>query len=67
MSSIIKSSDNPNARKPDEKRDFNLCKCGVEAGEKLMIEKAIEWFNSQKEKIGISSFDEFKIKFREAM
>ena len=67
MSSIIKSPGNPNVRKPDVKRDFNLWKCGFEAGEKLMIEKAIEWFNSQKEKIGISSFDEFEIKFRKAM
>ena len=67
MSSIIKSTGNPNVRKPDVKRDFNLWKCGFEAGEKLMIEKAIEWFNSQKEKIGISSFDEFEIKFRKAM
>lgn len=67
MSSIIKSPGNPNVRKSDVKRDFNLWKCGFEAGEKLMIEKAIEWFNSQKEKIGISSFDEFEIKFRKAM
>lgn len=67
MSSIIKSPGNPNARKPDVKRDFNLWKCGFEAGEKLMIEKAIEWFKSQKEKIEISSFDEFEIKFRKAM
>lgn len=67
MSSIIKSPGNPNVRKPDVKRDFNLWKCGFEAGEKLMIEKVIEWFKSQKEKIGISSFDEFEIKFRKAM
>lgn len=67
MSSIIKSPGNPNVRKPDVKRDFNFWKCGFEAGEKLMIEKAIEWFKSQKEKIGISSFDEFEIKFRKAM
>lgn len=67
MSSIIKSPGNPNAHKPDVKRDFNLWKCGFEAGEKLMIEKAIEWFKSQKENIGISSFDEFEIKFRKVM
>ena len=67
MSSIIKSPGNPNAHKPDVKRDFNLWKCGFEAGEKLMIEKAIEWFKSQKENIGIFSFDEFKIKFRKVM
>ena len=67
MSSIIKSPGNSNICKPDMKRDFNLWKCGFEAGEKLMIEKALEWFNSQKEKIEISSFDEFEIKFRKAM
>ena len=67
MSSIIKSPGNPNAHKPDVKRDFNLWKCGFEAGEKLMVEKAIEWFKSQKENIGISSFDEFEIKFIKAM
>ena len=67
MSSIIRTPGNPNVCKPDVKRDFNLWKCGFEAGEKLMIEKAIEWFKSQKEKIGISSFDEFEIKFRKAM
>lgn len=67
MSSIIKSPGNPNAHKSDVKRDFNLWKYGFEAGEKLMIEKAIEWFKSQKENIGISSFDEFEIKFRKVM
>ena len=67
MSSIIKASNNPNICKPDVKRDFNLWKYGFEAGEKLMIEKAIEWFKSQKENIGIFSFDEFKIKFRKVM
>lgn len=67
MSSIIKSPGNPNVSKPDVKRDFNLWKYGFEAGEKLMIEKTIEWFKSQKEKIEISSFDEFEIKFRKAM
>lgn len=67
MSSIIKSPDNPNASKPNIKRDFNLWKYGFEAGEKLMVEKAIEWFKSQKENIGISSFDEFEIKFKKAM
>lgn len=67
MSSIIKSPDNLNISKSDVKRDFNLWKYGFEAGEKLMIEKAIEWFNSQKENIEISFFDEFEIKFRKAM
>lgn len=67
MSSIIKNPGNPNASKPDIKRDFNLWKYGFEAGEKLMAEKAIEWFKSQKENIGISSFDEFEIKFIKAM
>lgn len=67
MSSIIKSPGNLNVSKSDVKRDFNLWKYGFEAGEKLMIEKAIEWFKSQKENIGIFSFDEFKIKFRKAM
>ena len=67
MSSIIKSPGNPNTSKSDVKRDFNLWKCGFEAGEELMIEKAIEWFKSQKENIGISLFDEFEIKFRKAM
>lgn len=67
MSSIIKSPGNPNANKPDAKRDFNLWKCGFETGKNLMIEKAIEWFKYQKEEIGISSFDEFEIKFRKAM
>ena len=67
MSSIIKASNNPNICKPDVKRDFNLWKYGFEAGEKLMIEKAIEWFKSQKENIEISLFDEFEIKFRKAM
>ena len=67
MSSIIKSPGNLNVSKSDVKRDFNLWKYGFEAGEKLMIEKAIEWFKSQKENIGIFSFDEFKIKFRKVM
>ena len=67
MSSIIKSPGNLNVSKSDVKRDFNLWKYGFEAGEKLMIEKAIEWFKSQKENIGIFSFDEFKIKFRKAL
>ena len=67
MSSIIKSPGNLNVSKSDVKRDFNLWKYGFEAGEKLMIEKAIEWFKSQKENIEISLFDEFEIKFRKAM
>lgn len=32
-----------------------------------LIEKAVEWFRHQKEEIGISWFDDFEIKFREAM
>ena len=67
MSSIIKSPGNPNAHKPDVKRDFNLWKCGFEAGEKLMVEKAIEWFKHQKEEIGTSWFDDYEIRFRKAM
>lgn len=67
MSSIIKAPGNLNICKPNVKRDFNLWKYGFEAGEKLMIEKAIEWFKSQKENIEISLFDEFEIKFRKAM
>ena len=67
MSSIIKSPGNLNVSKSDVKRDFNLWKYGFEAGEKLMIEKAIEWFKYQKENIEISLFDEFEIKFRKAM
>lgn len=67
MSSIIKSPGCPNACKPNVKRDFNLWKCGFEAGEKLMIEKALEWFREHKGELEISSFDEFEIKFRKAM
>ena len=32
-----------------------------------LIEKAIEWFKHQKEEIGISWFDDYEIRFREAM
>ena len=67
MSSIIKSPSNPNTYKPNVKRDFNLWKCGFEAGEKLMIEKALEWFREHRDEIVTSSFNEFEIKFREAM
>ncbi len=67
MSSIIKAPGNPNVRKPDVKRDFNLWKYGFEAGEKLMMEKAVEWFREHREEIVISSFNEFEIKFRKAM
>lgn len=67
MSSIIKAPGNPNAHKSDVKRDFNLWKCGFEAGEKLMIEKALEWFREHREEIVISSFNEFEVKFRKAM
>lgn len=68
MSSVIMASGPSKAEiAKRQKRDFNLWKCGFEAGEKLMIEKALEWFKSQKEEIVISSFNEFEIKFREAM
>lgn len=67
MSLIIKAPGNPNVRKPDVKRDFNLWKYGFEAGEKLMMEKAVEWFREHREEIVISSFNEFEIKFRRAM
>ena len=67
MSSIIKSPGNPNDHKSDVKRDFNLWKYGFEAGEKWMIEKALEWFKNQKEEIGISWYDDYEIRFREAM
>lgn len=50
-----------------QKRDFNLWKSGFEAGERLMIEKALEWFKERKEEMVTSSFDEFEIKFRKAM
>lgn len=50
-----------------QKRDFNLWKYGFEAGEKLMMEKAVEWFREHREEIVISSFNEFEIKFRRAM
>lgn len=67
MSSIIKSPGNLNVSKSDVKRDFNLWKYGFEAGEKWMIEKALEWFKNQKEEIGISWYDDYEIRFREAM
>lgn len=50
-----------------QKHDFYLWKCGFEAGEKLMIEKALEWFREHREEIVISSFNEFEVKFRKAM
>lgn len=50
-----------------QRRDFNLWKSGFEAGERLMIEKALEWFKEHKEEMVTSSFDEFEIKFRKAM
>lgn len=42
-------------------------KKGVEVGRKEMIEKALEWFRLQKEEIGLSWFDDYEIRFREAM
>lgn len=50
-----------------QERDFNLWKCGFEAGEKLMMEKALEWFKEHSEEIVTSSLDEFENKFRKAM
>ena len=68
MSSVIMKPDPSKAEiAKRQERDFNLWKCGFEAGEKLMIEKALEWFKSRKEEIVTSSFDEFEIKFRKAM
>lgn len=37
------------------------------AGANWMIEKAADWFKNQKEEIGISWYDDFEIRFREAM
>ena len=50
-----------------QRRDFNLWKSGFEAGERLRIEKALEWFKERKEEMVTSLFDEFEIKFRKAM
>ena len=36
-------------------------------GAQWMLEKALEWFKHQKEEIGISWFDDYKIRFRKAM
>lgn len=36
-------------------------------GANWMKEKALEWFKHQKEEIGISWFDDYEIRFREAM
>ena len=47
--------------------DSHAFKQGVEVGRKEMIEKAVEWFRNQKEEIGISWFDDYEIRFREAM
>lgn len=33
----------------------------------MLIDKAVEWFRHQKEEIGISWFEEYEIRFREAM
>lgn len=40
---------------------------GAEWMQSELIEKAVEWFKHQKEEIGISWFDDFEIRFREAM
>ena len=37
------------------------------AGANWMLEKALEWFKHQKEEIGISWYDDYEIRFREAM
>lgn len=34
---------------------------------RYFIEKAVEWFRHQKEEIGISWFEDYEIRFREAM
>lgn len=40
---------------------------GSEWMQSELIEKALEWFKHQKEEIGISWFDDYEIRFREAM
>ena len=40
---------------------------GLEWMQSELIEKAVEWFKHQKEEIGISWFDDYEIRFREAM
>lgn len=68
MSSVIMKPDPSKAEiAKRQERDFNLWKCGFEAGEKLMIEKALEWFRKHSEEIVTSSLDEFEIKFRKAI
>lgn len=68
MSSVIMKPGPSEAEKVNrQKQDFYFWKCGFEAGKKLMIEKALEWFKNQKEEIVISSFNEFEIKFKKAM
>ena len=47
--------------------DSHAFKKGVEVGRKETIDKAVEWFRNQKEEIGISWFDDYEIRFREAM
>lgn len=37
------------------------------AGAEWMIDKAVEWVKHQKEEIRISWFDDYEIRFREAM
>ena len=39
----------------------------VDVYKRMFIEKAVEWFRHQKEEIGISWFDDYEIRFREAM
>lgn len=42
-------------------------KAGAEWMQTELIEKAVEWFKHQKEEIGISWFDDYEIRFREAL
>lgn len=39
----------------------------VDLYKRYFIEKAVEWFRHQKEEIGISWFEDYEIRFREAM
>lgn len=51
-----------------ECHDYNeAAKDGFIEGAKWMLEKALEWFKHQKEEIGISWFEDYEIRFRQAM
>lgn len=67
MSSIIKAPGSPNVKSNVDEKNYYIWKCGFKAGEEWAIEKAINWFRENRDEIVTSSFDEFKIKFREAM